>query len=358
MMGASKTTAALSILKSAGAFRLANRATRTKLRILCYHGLWLGGTPQYGDCLYMQPQLFAARMEWLARSPYPVLPLDEAIGHLDNGSLPDNAVAITIDDGWFSTLKGMVPVLERLGLPATLYATTYYSMRGGPVLNVLIDYLVSQAAPDALGRSSYSRDLAESHPGLPPHSVAARDAISRKLASAVDALPGDERLAAVREIAAMLGRDIDPILEGRWFDLMSEEELREAHKRGLDIQLHTHTHRMHGLAPEKVAAEIALNRQELARILGVAASTLVHFCYPSGVHSLEVFDAVRRSGIRSATTTESGLVQGTDERMSLSRILDCQSMTLLEFEARLTGIWDMISAARRRARPVKEAYAG
>lgn len=306
----------------------------------------------------MQPQQFEARMEWLARSPYPVLPLDEAIRRLDNGSLPDNAVAITIDDGWFSTLKGMVPVLERLGLPATLYATTYYSMRGGPVLNVLIDYLVSQATPEALGRSSFARDLARSHPGLPPQSGAAREAISGKLASAVDALPGAERLAAAREIAATLGRDIAPILDGRWFDLMSEEELREAHKRGLDIQLHTHTHRMHALVPEKVTAEIALNRRELARILSVDASTLVHFCYPSGVHSREVFDALRRCGIRSATTTESGLAAAADERMSLSRLLDCQSMTLLEFEARLTGLWDMISAVRRRVRPVKEAYAG
>lgn len=354
----SKTTAALGILKSAGAFRLANRATRSKLRILCYHGLWLGGTPQYGDCLYMQPQQFEGRMEWLARSAYPVLPLDEAIGRLDDGSLPDNAVAITIDDGWFSTLKGMVPVLERLRLPATLYATTYYSMRGGPVLNVLIDYLVWQAPADALRRSSYARDLARSHPGLPPQCGAGRNAISGNLVAAVESLPGPERLDAVREISAALGRDIAPILEGRWFDLMSEDELRQARARGLDIQLHTHTHRMHGLVPEKVAGEIEKNRQELSRILGVEASALAHFCYPSGVHSRAVFDAVRRAGIRSATTTESGLADASDERMSLSRILDCQSMTQVEFEARLTGIWDIISNARRRIRSREPAYAG
>lgn len=352
------TTAALSVLKSAGAFRLAKRTTRSKLRILCYHGLWLGGRPQYGDCLYMQPRMFEERMEWLARSGYPVLSLDEAIARLDEHSLPANAVTITIDDGWFSTLMGMVPVLERLRLPATLYATTYYSTRGGPVLNVLIDYLVSHAPADALARSLYVRDLARSHPGLAAQSNAGRNAIGGQLASAVDALPGNQRLDAVREVAATLDMDIIPILEGRWFDLMSEDELRQAHRRGVDIQLHTHTHRMHELAPEKVTGEIEKNRTELSRILNVDPSTLRHFCYPSGVHSRVVFDAVRRCGIRSATTTETGLVSIEDERMSLSRILDCQSMGLLEFEARLTGIWDMITGARERMLPRKEAYTG
>lgn len=354
----SKTTAALAVLKSAGVFGLVSRATRSKLRILCYHGLWLGDSPQYGDCLYMQSQRFEQRMEWLARSAFPVLPLDEAIRRLDDGSLPDNAVTITIDDGWFSTLKGMVPVLERLGLPATLYATTYYSVRGGPVLNVLVDYLITQAPAEVLGRSAYARELASTHPGLAPSSSAGRNAIGGRLAATVNALPGSQRMDAVREIASALGKDIAPILEGRWFDLMSEDELREAHDRGLDIQLHTHTHRMHGLVPEKVASEIELNRRELARILGIDPSSFRHFCYPSGVHSRAVFDAVRRCGIRSATTTESGLAAAADERMSLSRILDCQSMTTLEFEARLTGVWDMIAGARKRMRSSEEAYAG
>jgi len=347
-MGA--TTSVLAALKSAGAFGVAKRVTRSKLRIVCYHGLWMGGEPQYGDCLYMQPRLFEQRMEWLAGSGYPVLPLDDAIQRLDNGSLPDNAVAITIDDGWWSTLKGMVPVLERLKLPAALYATTYYSSRMGPVLNVLIDYMVFRAEEDILVRSSYARQLAQTNPGLAPQSRAGRNAISGELASSVDALPGVDRLGAVQGIANVLGIELYPILNGRWFDLMTEDELREARGRGIDVQLHTHTHRMHGLLPDKVVGEIEMNRRELSRILGVQASELRHFCYPSGVHSQAVFEAVRSAGILSATTTESGLVGRTDERMSLSRILDCQSMTMIEFEARLTGIWDMIAGVRRRLR--------
>src|SRR5581483_5961498 len=159
----SKTEAILRALRASGAFEAARYLTRRKLRILCYHGLWLGGAPHYGDCLYMDPKKFEERMEWLAASRYPVLGLDEALRRLDDGSLPDNAVVITIDDGWYSTYRGMVPVLVRLGLPATVYVTTYYATRQIPVLNVLIQHML-EAAPRTLS-SCY--ELLQSENALP-----------------------------------------------------------------------------------------------------------------------------------------------------------------------------------------------
>ena len=51
-----------------GLSTLARLATGSQLRILCYHGLWvLPGRP-YGECLFMPPQQFEARMARLKRS--------------------------------------------------------------------------------------------------------------------------------------------------------------------------------------------------------------------------------------------------------------------------------------------------
>jgi peptidoglycan/xylan/chitin deacetylase (PgdA/CDA1 family) len=119
----------LAVCKALGMFELSRRLTRRKLRILCYHGLWLGGEPHYGDCLFIDATHFKERMEWLAASCYSVLPLDEALDRLDHCTLPDNPVVITIDDGWHSTYRGMLPVLTRLSLPAT--AVCHHSLRTG-----------------------------------------------------------------------------------------------------------------------------------------------------------------------------------------------------------------------------------
>ena len=91
-------------------------------------------------------------MSWLRNSRYPVLPLAEAVQRLEDGSLPDHAVVITIDDGWSSTYSHMLPILEGLALPATVYVTTWYADHQIPVVNVVVDYILRRA-----GRSPSER---------------------------------------------------------------------------------------------------------------------------------------------------------------------------------------------------------
>lgn len=339
---------ALHLLRFFGVFSIARWATRRKLRILCYHGLWYGDDPHYGDCLYMAPSRFERRMRWLARSGYPILGLDEAVGKLRSGTVPANAVVITIDDGWYSSFKGMVPVLKALNLPATLYVTTYYVTRGGPVLNVMLDFMVKRAPAASLRYD----DLVprETPPGFPEDSVGGRSWIAARLAAAADQLPTlPERIEFVREIAHRLGNDFDGLVRERIFDLMSESELQAAQASGVDIQLHTHTHRMHDFSPEKVLEELSENRRQLARMLKRPLQSFRHFCFPKGDFHPKVFDTLRRNGIQSATTTDTGLVKADDDHMQLNRILDCESMTQIEFEARLCGLWEILNALRGKS---------
>lgn len=52
----------LSFAAVTGVSALAARATRRQLRILCYHGLWVTPSYQFGNCLFMPPDQFDARM--------------------------------------------------------------------------------------------------------------------------------------------------------------------------------------------------------------------------------------------------------------------------------------------------------
>ncbi len=315
---------ALWLLRALGVFALARWLTRGQQRILCYHGIWTGPQPHFGDCLFMSPARFSTRMAWLARSGWRVIPLDDACRRVAAGSVRTRDIAITIDDAWAGIVAHMLPVLRSHGFAATLYVTTYYALAQRPVLNVLIGYLVERAA-------------------RPPRHTAAQ------LAAKVDALPSlAERWAAVQQLAAEMGVDIAALQASGAFMLMSPAQLRQAHAEGIDIQLHTHTHRLHDFSAAAVQREIDVNRAQLVGLLGVAPASLRHFCYPSGEYEPRVFDALRGAGVVSATTTEFGLNPAHAEPLALKRILDCESMTELDLEARLSGLWSLLRKLRRR----------
>ena len=340
----------LKIAKSLGLFALCRYMTRRQLRILCYHGVWLGGAPHYGDCLFMDSDRFARRVEFLARLGYPVLPLEDAIDQLAADSIPDNAIAITIDDAWYSTHSRMLPVLKRYAMPATLYVTTYYATAGKPVLNVMIGYMVARASriPDLDAIFAGELDAA----GSATDADNERDRLAAAISRRIDALPSlDARWRELERIAGVFGFNLDAMVADRRFDLMNSEEIRAASADGFDIQLHTHTHRMHEFDPGGIANEVERNRTALAHILDVPADSLVHFCYPSGMYAPRVFDTLRELGVRSATTTEFGLNPAGMEPLALKRILDCDSMSEIELEARLCGFWSLVVRAKRYLEP-------
>lgn len=334
-------TAVLQVARACGLFALSRWLTRGQLRILCYHGIWNGPPPHYGDCLFMSPARFAARIDGLARRGYRVITLDEACRRLPRGELGARDIVITIDDAWAGIVPHMLPVLQRHGYAATLYVTTYYALAQKPVLNVLIGYLVERARrrPDA------AQLPAGCAADMRPAALAAR------LAAHVDALPTlDARWAEVKRLAVAFDIDLAALTAQGAFMLMSPAQLREAAAQGVDLQLHTHTHRLHDFSAEPVGRELALNRAHLADIAGVAPGALRHFCYPSGEYDPVVFASLRAAGIVSATTTEFGLNPPQAEPLALKRILDCESMSDLDIEARLSGFWSLLGALRARVR--------
>ncbi|MET0373753.1 MAG: polysaccharide deacetylase family protein, partial [Rhizorhabdus sp.] len=251
----------LSTVRLVGGLSLARRLTGRSLRILGYHGLWIGEGRPYGNTLFMPVDLFAQRMRWLARSGYPVLDLPEAAERLAKGTLPRGATVITIDDGWRSIHSHMLPILEELGLPSTLYAATYYVERQTVVTNIAIACAVDRT-------TLASADLSDMLPGLDGplafDGIPARNAALHALNRAVDALPtAGERAAAAFAIGDRLGVPLEPF--GDQFTYMSPEELADAQFRGMRVELHTHRHRGLSHGVDFLAAEIEDNRAALAR---------------------------------------------------------------------------------------------
>lgn len=316
--------ALLKLASLTGASALARKATAPQLRILCYHGLWLTPGAPYGNCLFMTPEQFEGRMARLRRSGLPVLPLGEAIERLAADDLPPAAVAITIDDGWASTRSHMLPILERYQLPATLYATTWYSGRDLPVVNVAIDYLLGMARRQDLARSTEIRRI--------------------------EALPVDDRLAALRALGRYLGVD-EAWLDRRQFHLLGPDELADVQRRGLDVQLHTHRHIDVAGTLGRLAQEVEENRVFIAAATGAPPAT--HFCYPSGTWHSVAPAILAASGVRSATRVTEGLNAPASDPYALRRFVDGPAVTPADFRAYLDGTLHYLTALRDLAASIR-----
>jgi peptidoglycan/xylan/chitin deacetylase (PgdA/CDA1 family) len=334
--------ALLGALRALGGFAAARSLTARKLRILCYHGLWtLDAIEPFGNRLFMPHRQFAERMRWLAASPYPVLPLGEAVDMLAEDRLPKAATVITIDDGWSSTYTHMLPVLEALRLPATVYVSTYYVENDGPVANVVANYLAERAPAG-------SYDLGGVLPGLEAPLVlsdpASRDLAGERLRTAVDDVGFEARMIGLREVASRLGVGTEPWWGRRQFHLMRPDELRDADRRGLDVQLHTHRHKGLHRYVDHLPQELADNRAALARILGEAPRE--HFCYPSGGFDERGEAMLAAAGIRSATLVTEGANSPGTNPYRLRRFLDGRTVSEASIDAYLSGALDIAERLR------------
>ena len=323
----------LSVLRASqdiGVFRVTRDSAwrGRQLLILCYHGISMDDEHQWAPGLYMSQDMFASRLELLNRGGYTVLPLSEAVQRLYAGTLPRRSVAITFDDGNFDFYKRAWPVLERAGLPATVYLTTYYCDRNLPVFPLVISYLLWKRRGT----------VAELPNGL---TIDTRSAEARRRSQNTVVLHAqDEVLSALEkdqlaeDLADALGADYGEIRRTRLLHIMNPSEVRELAGAGVDFQLHTHRH-CSPLERRSYASEISDNRQ---RIVDYVGRTPVHFCYPSGVCMPEFGAWLEEEGVVSATTCEAGMAQRTTDRFQLPRLLDHSEMTNLEFEAWLAGI--------------------
>ena len=104
------------------------RRSGGKLRVLMYHRV---SSDPSRDILSVTPFSFAEQMKWLREEGYTVLPVEEALSRLDEGTLPDRAISITFDDGYRDNFEEAFPVLSRYRMPAMIFPVTGFVLGEG-----------------------------------------------------------------------------------------------------------------------------------------------------------------------------------------------------------------------------------
>jgi len=251
---------------------------------------------------------FAMQLGVLARF-FKFLPLARAVVALRDGTLPRRAVAITFDDGYADNVTVALPVLLRLGVPATFFITVGF-LDGGRMWNDAITDVIAAARGTRLDLRSLGMGVLD---------IATVEARKRALASLLTEwkyLPLAARNARVSELTRAAGSSLPPST------MMTTAQVQQLAAAGMEVGAHTLQHPILARLPSAEARhEIVASKRELERI---TAREVVGFAYPNGrperdftgEHRQMVADA----GYCFAVTTEYAAAARQADPLRLPRI--------------------------------------
>ena len=267
---------------------------------------------------------FAAQMSWV-REWFNILALDEAVERLRVGELPARALCITFDDGYTDNVTVALPILRRLGLPATFFVASGY-LDGGRMFNDTVIEAVRRAPGPRL-------DLADL--GIGTHSIdgeAERRAAIAALLNRLKYRPADERADLADAIAARVGAALPDDM------MMTGAQLCALADAGMTIGAHTANHPILArLADDEAVREIEMGRADLEARIGRPVAL---FAYPNGKPGRDYTAAhvamVRRLGFTAAMSTAPGAASLGCDPLQLPRFTPWDR-SRLRYGLRLAG---------------------
>lgn len=319
--------------RAAGLFQLVESTSwrRNRLLILCYHGVSFRDEHQWNPGLYLSPATFEKRLELLRDQKYEVLPLQEGLDRLKEGTLPPRSVCLTFDDGGSNFSAVAYPILQRFHWPVTVYLATYYCGDQRPVFDVTASYLLWKGRGQKLDLTGILMEAGEvvlsDETAIPLYRKLRKELLQRKISA-------DEKDDLAATLAQRLGVDYADIQKSRLFHVMTPQETSDMARAGVQIEMHTHRHRM-PLDRSLFEREVRDNRREILAITGVEPK---HFCYPSGEYAPQHLLWLQEEGVASATTCEVGFAEPGSNLMKLPRLLDTETLSPVELHGWLSGI--------------------
>jgi peptidoglycan/xylan/chitin deacetylase (PgdA/CDA1 family) len=279
--------------------------TRGRLTIVMYHRVL--DRPDPLAPYTPTAEIFDCHMKTLADG-FTVLSLSEAIERLVKRSLPPRAACITFDDGYRDNFTVAGPVMQRYGLPSTVFVATGF-LDGGRMWNDSVIEAVRHAPGSSIDASSLR---------LGVHSIASDTARSQTIAKLLDQLkylPFAERLARVNELTSLIGSALPTDL------MLSSSEVIAARRANIEIGAHTVNH------PILMQIDDAQVRIELAESKAMLESILKEkinlFAYPNGRPNLDYAvrhaQMVKDAGFKMAVSTASGAASANTDLFQLPR---------------------------------------
>lgn len=277
---------------------------RQRLTILIFHRVLPAFDPMRPD----EPTV--DRFDWqmrLLRKHFNPLALKVAVSRMAEGTLPERSVCVTFDDGYADNLLCARPVLERYGIPASIFISTGF-LDGGRMWNDSVREALRIATGDVLDL----RDLGlEAYPlGSEAKRLASAEAVIRAIKHRDPA----ERAALVAAVEQRVGALPDDLM-------LTTTQLRELSGELVTIGAHTVTHPiLSSVDLETARSEIRQSRQFLENTL---QKPVAQFAYPNGAPGVDYAaqhrELVAEEGFEIALSTHWGAATCESDTLQLPR---------------------------------------
>ena len=323
-------------MNASGEQAAAERPSR-RLRVLTYHRVAEPGS--YPDLnprlISATPEMFEQQMR-LIRRRYSAVSMPGVLRALNGAGLPRNAVLITFDDAYIDLADHAMPVLEQLGLPATIFVPTAFPDQ--PERAFWGDHLHRAFASTTCTRlagPAGTLDLAGP--------LERRDSLKRLL-DHLKTIPHADAAALVDRIPRELGTE--PVTRKSVLDWQA---LRDLATQRITLAAHTQTHPiLTQLPPDEVGRELTGSQRDIEREIGASLPVL---CYPNGSHDDRVVSIARDAGFRLAFTTIEGHNDlARDDPLRLRRINITPRTSTHLLRIRLTRWGPALKTLRSRLR--------
>lgn len=267
---------------------------------------------------------FAEQMAHVAQR-YPVISMDEVPDHLASGSKVFK-LAVTFDDGYRDNLEHALPVLQRYGIPATVYVAT--RLPEGEA------HMWWYELWEILGRGpAISFEWEGTKHSWDTSTHGHRSTAFAGVRSLLLALRSDEQLAlmAILRSGAPARSYAGECLTWDEIAALDREPL-------VTIGSHTHTHpNLRNCTPEDLTHELTTSKQLLERHLG---HEIRHLAYPfggAGETDERVYEAAKACEYATAVTTRLGVVSGSQPH-SMPRLVILEHHDRKRLDLKLSGM--------------------
>lgn len=304
--------------------------------ILVYHRV--AELPSDPQLLCVTPQHFVGHLEILRKHARPMR-LQQLTQALQGGNLPRRAVVVTLDDGYADSLHDAKPLLERYGIPATVFVTTGYIGQEREFWWDELDRLLLQPGtlPEVLrlnvDGSSWQWELGEAvHYGkdayrhhrcwnvLEKNDPSSRQGLYRSLCQLLHPLTEEKRRKVLDDLLVWAGAE--PMSRPTHRALARDEVLRLAEGGVIEVGAHTVTHSV--LSALSAAAQRIEIQRSKARLEDILGCSVTSFSYPFGSradYTVETVAVVREAGFACACANFAGVVSRGTDRFQLPRVL-------------------------------------
>jgi len=268
---------------------------------------------------------FRSQVEYLARR-YRIDTLEHVAEWLADGAPGPARVAITIDDGYPDTHDVVLPILQELGVPATVFLATSPPETGSPLWLDRVRHLFKHTQRGAIAVAALGLN------GVALGGERERVKVMKRLARRLKHLPARALDEAMAELESELEVSDVPPTPLTW------EQVRAMARGPIQLGGHTHTHYLLStLEDAELASEIARSLDLIGERVGGRPTT---FAYPNGEPAdfdERAKDQLRALGLRCAVTTANGFARPGHDSMAIPRVYTTEPNLPL-FAARLAGL--------------------